>query len=149
MENNTKWKNEQYLPILSERHCLMLVEILHYGDTNPELLIYQSAKRGKIRANLFQKEVYGGFTEGMYQDIVEFLKPSSNLLTELNEWKKKEIEIDTGKDILSKLYLLLAIRLQCSLSNTDLFNAFSTAITWTETQLWHWRLFFAKLLILA
>ncbi len=143
MTNNTPWKNEHYLPLLSERHVLMLVEILNLSKTYPNLLIYRSSKR-EVRAQQFKSDIEYKFTLETFDDIVECLKPHSSILVELNKWKETQQPLESVND----LYLLMAIRLHCGLTSPDLFHILDTLITWNNIQLWHWRFFFAKLLIL-
>ncbi len=139
--NDTKWKNEHYLPLLHERDGVMLAEILHLADLHPTLLIYKSKKRNvpKVRSKQFQDEILHDFTKETFDDLVDCLKPNILLVSELLSWKP---HLPTNVS-----YLELSIRLHCGIFHSDLFQATNTQIIWTEEQLLHWRFYFAKILI--
>ncbi len=137
---NLKWQNEHYLPLLHERDGVMLAEILHLVDLHPTLLIYKSKKRSqpKVRAKQFRTELNDNFTQETFLDVVECLKPNGLLVSELESWKTLNNDMS---------YLDLAIRLHCRLFQSDMFEATDAQIIWSEPHLWHWKFYFAKMLI--
>jgi hypothetical protein len=135
------WNQSNYLPLMTTRDMLIVLEILQFGIKYPHQLIYKTNHRA-IRAKEFRIFILKDWNKLLFQDIMDIVKPTSLLLEKITDkMTEKNAQEHTFVD-----WLEASIMVYCSINHPDLFQI-DYKIEWTKQEWMHWRLFFARLLI--
>src|SRR5271165_2876681 len=133
------WTSQNYLPLLTTRDILILLEILEFGTKYPQQLIYQNNKR-KMYAKEFRDLLQNEFSFILFEDVCEYLQAKSILVDDVTkEMTKRTSQGFYSQDEISQCYpsLDMTIMVYCSTHHSDLFQMEDHTIIWNPTQRLH------------
>lgn len=138
-------KNCYFLPLITTRDILIVFEVLNFGHKFPDTIIYKNQHR-KVDALRFRREILFQFSIDMYNDILELNQVSETVKHFVAKTNKKK-SFYTTEDISRGLPLIENIIIcYCLMKNFD-DRTIISQIKWTQTEIVHWKVFFAKMLI--
>ena len=145
---NENWNIQNFIPLITTRDILIIMEVLQFGSKYPNQLIYQNKQR-KVFAKEFQN-ITIHFSHDYFKDLCTIMQPRASLVHEIEEEMLRRMvnEIYLPEEISQgKQYLDMAIMLYCCLYHSDLFKLNDHSIVWNSVQMLQWCFYFAKMLI--
>jgi hypothetical protein len=149
MSKQSSWLFEHYLPLLTTRDILIVMEIFQFATKYPKQLIFQNRLR-RMDAKEFRDSIMDIFNQTLFQQITDCLNIRAIVVQEVNEEMIKRLTSSfySHNDLLQGYqWLDMSIMIYCATHHTDIFKLNDQTITWNEEHRLHWKLFFAKLLI--
>jgi hypothetical protein len=145
------WK---FLPLLSTRDVLIVLEILSFGlrssdrSPGPLTVIYHNDQH-VCDAFSFRKAILFQFSYQTFSDIVKLLQQKKEIINiVLDEIARRLASnfYDSQQINQGFQWLHAAILIECVTLNSW-HSSFLPNVVWNEVEIMHWRLYFAKMLI--